>query len=183
VLKQHISGKVYAFIDAQNLHLGVQALGWKLDWHKFRTYLTHKYHVDRAFLFIGFLPKNQHLYSALQQAGFILIFKPVIVARDGSVKGNVDAELVLHSMIEYPNYDHAVIVTSDGDFSCLVEYLAEKMKLLKIISPWYDTCSVLLRKAAKDRMAFLSDLKHKLVYVQKMGNRGGTHPHPQGPII
>jgi uncharacterized LabA/DUF88 family protein len=47
----------------------------------------------------------------------------------GKVKGNVDAELVLHAMIEYPNYDKALIVTGDGDFFCLVEYLIKQDKL------------------------------------------------------
>ena len=30
---------VYAFIDSQNLNLGVRSQGWKLDYGKFRLYL------------------------------------------------------------------------------------------------------------------------------------------------
>ncbi len=52
------------------------------------------------------------------------------------MKGNVDAELVLHSAaIEYDNYDKAIVITSDGDFRCLFEYLKEKEKLERIITP------------------------------------------------
>ena len=29
----------YAFIDSQNLHLGIKGLGWILDFQKFRIYL------------------------------------------------------------------------------------------------------------------------------------------------
>ncbi|MBI4022411.1 MAG: NYN domain-containing protein [Candidatus Andersenbacteria bacterium] len=97
----------------------------------------------------------------------MLIFKTVLTTREGKVKGNVDAELVLHGMIEYPHYDKAVIVTSDGDFACLVEYLHEKKKLEKVVSPCYETCSVLLRRAARDRLAFLKDLQHKLEYKKR----------------
>jgi len=61
------------------------------------------------------------------------------------IKGNVDAELVLHTMIEYANYDKAVIVSGDGDFYCLVEHLAKNSKLLKIIVP-NKKHSSLLRK-------------------------------------
>lgn len=50
------------------------------------------------------------------------------------VKGNVDAELVLHAMIEYENYDKAVIVSSDGDSFCLADYLYSQNKLLKILA-------------------------------------------------
>lgn len=61
------------------------------------------------------------------------------------IKGNVDAELVLHTMIEYNNYDKAIIVSGDGDFYCLAEHLAKNEKLLKIIVP-NKKYSSLLRK-------------------------------------
>ena len=44
--------KNYAFIDSQNLNLGIQELGWFLDWRKFRVYLKEKYSVVKAYLFI-----------------------------------------------------------------------------------------------------------------------------------
>lgn len=66
----------YAFIDSQNLNLSIQNTGWKLDFAKFRVYLTDKYYVTKAFLFIGYIPQNQSLYANLQQQGYILIFKP-----------------------------------------------------------------------------------------------------------
>ena len=40
-----------AFIDSQNINLGFQALGWKLDWRRFRVYLEEKYAVGKAYLF------------------------------------------------------------------------------------------------------------------------------------
>lgn len=129
----------YAFIDSQNLNLGVRSQGWTLDFKRFRIYLEDKYNVKTAYLFIGYVPGNESLYTHLQQDGYIVVFKPTLEVRrdDGSiyVKGNVDAELVLHAMIEYPNYDTAIIVSGDGDFRCLVEYLDEKEKLFRIIVP------------------------------------------------
>ena len=131
--------KVYAFIDSQNLNLGVRSEKWKLDYGKFRLYLKNKYGVDKAFMFIGLVQNNQRLYTSLQAAGFILVFKPTIRYFENgkeTVKGNVDAELVLHaSAIEYRNYDKAIIVSGDGDFTCLAEYLDEKGKLLHIMTP------------------------------------------------
>ncbi len=35
----------YAFVDAQNLNLGIKGLGWELDFERFRTYLREKYSV------------------------------------------------------------------------------------------------------------------------------------------
>jgi len=51
----------YAFIDSQNLNLSIQAQGWRLDYRKFRRYLDDKYHIDKAFLFLGYLPENESL--------------------------------------------------------------------------------------------------------------------------
>jgi uncharacterized LabA/DUF88 family protein len=129
------SSTIYAFIDSQNLNLGVKSHGWNLDWRKFRQYLRNKYNVKKAYLFIGYKAGNELLYANLQQMGYILILKPTLELPDGRVKGNVDAELVLHSMIEFKKYEKAIIVSGDGDFRCLVEYLAGKNKLLCVLAP------------------------------------------------
>lgn len=69
-----------------------------------------------------------------------MIFKPTVVFEDENgnrtMKGNVDAELVLYAAaVEYNNYNRAIIVTSDGDFACLMRYLSNNDKLEKIITP------------------------------------------------
>lgn len=129
----------YAFIDSQNLNLGVNSLGWKIDYAKFRLYLKNKFSITKAYVFIGLVDDNQELYTTLQEAGFILVFKPTVrYFQNGkeTVKGNVDAELVLNAAaIEYSNYDKALIVTGDGDFACLVKFLIERGKLLKLVTP------------------------------------------------
>jgi uncharacterized LabA/DUF88 family protein len=71
------------------------------------------------------------LYSKLQEAGFICVFKPVLKNKDGSIKGNVDAELVLQTIHEINNFEQAVIVTGDGDFYCLIKYLKERIEYKK----------------------------------------------------
>jgi uncharacterized LabA/DUF88 family protein len=126
---------IYAFIDSQNLNLGVKSQGWKLDWRKFRQYLSDKYNVTQAYSFIGYKPGNEGLYTSLQKKGYIVILKPTMELPGGKVKGNVDAELVLHTMIQYPNYSKAIIVSGDADFHCLIEYLVHQNKLLHLITP------------------------------------------------
>lgn len=141
---------IYAFIDSQNLNLGIKSVGWELDFKKFRRYLKDKYGVKKAFIFIGYMPGNGSLYTYLQNVGYIIIFKPLIInSKDlTKIKGNVDGELILHTMIEYENYDKAIIVSGDGDFHCLIEYLDEKCKLFKVLTP-NNRFSSLLRKFAK----------------------------------
>ncbi|MES2971460.1 MAG: NYN domain-containing protein [Patescibacteria group bacterium] len=168
---------VYAFIDSQNLNLGVRSTGWQIDYKKFRLYLKNKYSVDQAFMFIGLVANNQKLYTTLQAAGFILVFKPTVRYFENgkeTVKGNVDAELVLHaSAIEFANYDKAIIVSGDGDFACLLEFLDDKDKLLHVFTP-NKTYSKLLRPYSK-YIVELSRLKKTLEY-KKTGIGGRSKP-------
>ena len=103
------------------------------------------------------------------QCGFEIIFKPTIPIKvDGkrTLKGNVDAELVLHTAaIEYDHYRQAVIITSDGDFACLLEYLVKNNKLRRLITTT-TVYSSLLRKYTP-WLTTLVSIRH---YVQK--NRG-----------
>lgn len=152
----------YAFIDSQNVNLGVEELGWRLDFRKFRIYLEEKYSVKTAYLFIGYLPENKNLYSSLQKYGYLLVFKPVMKDDKGKPKGNIDADLVLQAMVDYNEYQKAVIVTSDGDFYSLVDYLNKNKKLEVVLSPNKEKCSVLLQKTARERIMFMDNLRQKL---------------------
>jgi uncharacterized LabA/DUF88 family protein len=157
----------YAFIDSQNVNLSIKDQGWSLDFQRLRRYLADKYHVTKAFLFIGYLPENQFLYAKLQAFGYILVFKNIVQIAHGKVKGNVDAELVLHAMIEFPNYDKAVIVSGDGDFYCLVEYLINQNKLLKILIPNKAKYSSLYRHITTKYTAFMSVLQNKIGKIRQ----------------
>lgn len=166
---------IYAFIDSQNLNLGTSKdirskkgkliyKGWKLDFKKFRVYLKDKFRVTKAFLFIGHIPQNKWLYNRLKSYGYELVFKPTTKDTGGKPKGNIDAELVLHSAaLEYPKYDKAVIVSGDGDFYCLYEFLERKKKLLRIIIPNSKNASMLLSKF-QNYKTFIEYEKKKLEY-------------------
>lgn len=145
--------RVYAFIDSQNLNVSTQRLGWKMDWKKFRQFLADKYGVTQALMFIGYIPEQEKMYEQLHNTGYSVVLKPTFdmtkprpeekesdKKNEGGeekklVKGNIDADLVLWAMKEMNNYDKAVIVSGDGDFYSLVEYLAENNKLQKLLTP------------------------------------------------
>jgi uncharacterized LabA/DUF88 family protein len=158
----------YAFIDSQNLYLSLKThLGWKLDFKRFRVFLKEKYGVEKAYLFIGYLETKQDMYKHLQEDGYILIFKPTLTYKDGKTKGNCDAELVLNAMIEYSNYDKAVIVSGDGDFYCLINHLQKNDKLEGVIIPNQKKYSALLNKinqSDKKYLTFMNSLRAKLEY-------------------
>lgn len=167
---------IYAFIDSQNLNLGTSKdiykgrkiiyKGWKLDYRKFKRYLSDKFRAQKAFLFIGYIKQNEKLYRRLKSYGYDLVFKPTVKDNQGKPKGNVDAELVLHAAaVEYSKYDKAVIVSGDGDFYCLHEFLDKNNKLQLIIIPNRHSESSLLKKF-QDYKIFLYREKNNLEFKQ-----------------
>jgi uncharacterized LabA/DUF88 family protein len=175
--------ETYAFIDSQNLNLGTQRMGWKLDWRKFRQYLADDYNVTKAYMFIGYMSENESLYEYMHELGFLVVLKPTIdvtaqYEKDNPqtgpkkddekekekpiIKGNVDAELVLYAMKEIPNYQQAIIVSGDGDFFSLAEYLDEQGKLANILTPNWQYSSLL--KPFDAKIVRLDQLRKQLAY-------------------
>lgn len=154
----------FAFIDSQNVHKAILAQGWTIDWRRFRQYLRDKYDVLRAYMFIGYVKKNERLYESLQEAGFVVFFKPTISVWEDdryTTKGNVDAELILHCMIEWDHFERAMIVSGDGDFYCLVRHLIEHNKLLNLMIPNPQRYSALLREFHQ-KITYMHLLREKL---------------------
>ena len=110
------------------------------------------------------------MYKILQAQGYKLVFKPTVKDPSGKPKGNVDAELVLHSAaVEFPNYQKAVVVSSDGDFYCLYDYLDKYNKLATIILPNRKTASTLLNRFAGYQYELVRD-RARVEKVQKAGD-------------
>lgn len=167
----------YAFIDSQNLNLGVKNdvvnakgkviyKGKQLDYRKFRHYLREKYNVTQAYIFIGMVPTNNSLYTYLQRCGFTLVFKSISTYVDehghSVTKGNVDTDIVLWSAAKLVNeYDQAIFVSGDGDFLSLYEYMDNLEKLNKIIVPNRMRYSKLLN-TYRDKLAFVGDIPRVL---------------------
>ncbi|MBP6976421.1 NYN domain-containing protein [Candidatus Dojkabacteria bacterium] len=174
---------IYAFIDSQNLNYSIQKdiitrerivyTGWKIDMNLFYKYLQNKFRAERIFLFIGYLPENRAMYSSFQKFGYELIFKPTVKDINGKVKGNVDAEIVLHSVrLKYDEFDKAIFVSGDGDFYCLYEFFEGENKLKSIVIPNQLAQSSLLKRF-DDYKIFIQREKKKLIYK---GGRRRTVP-------
>lgn len=159
-----------AYIDGANLHKGMASLKWRLDYASFRVWLTEKYGVKNAYIFIGLIAKYKDLYKYLQECGFTLVFKEVVYDGAGKAKGNCDADLVLQAVCDaYENkFNEAIIVSSDGDYAGLVKFLMEKKKLLGVLSPSSDEkkCSILLKRTGA-KIYYINDQKSILETSRK----------------
>lgn len=193
-MRRHKKRVTYAFIDSQNLNLGVQKIGWKMDWRKFRNFLQTKYNVSKAYMFIGHVPEFEDLYLQMHDIGYLVVLKPTQDLTkprtdtpangkpDGEdkkpIKGNIDAELVLWAMKELNNYERAIIVSGDGDFYCLAEFLEEQRKLGFIMAP-NRQYSQLLNRFDK-YIVRLDKLRGELEYKGRKPKRAATKQTP-GP--
>jgi uncharacterized LabA/DUF88 family protein len=159
----------FAFIDGANLYKGAESSGWRLDYYRFRVWLSEKYGVKKAYIFLGLIPKYKELYKYLQEAGFVLVFKEVVYSDRGEPKGNCDADLVLQAARDaYENkFDKAVLVSSDGDYSSLVKFLLERQKFLIILSTHpKDKCSILLKRTGA-KISYIDEQRLHLELSQK----------------
>jgi len=149
----------FAYIDGANLDKAIKELGWALDYKRFRVWLSEKYKVKKAYIFIGLISKYKNLYTYLQESGFTLIFKEVIYDGTGKPKGNCDADLVLQAVSDtyQNNFEKAIIVTSDGDYAGLVRFIKERDKVLVVLSPSTEKkCSILLKRTGV-KISYIND--------------------------
>lgn len=160
-----------AFIDGQNLYRG---LDWDIDFVKFRVYLRDKYHIEEAYYFVGYRGTEETLYKNLEDAGFIVIFNEKWDSFKSNKKGNIDVTLAFYAMKFFieERYNQALIISWDGDFKILVDFLIEKQKFSKILAPNIKYCSSLYNKPnhlPSQYVAYISLLRDKLEYKRKKG--------------
>ena len=88
----------------------------------------------------------------------------MIYDNEGKAKGNCDADLVLKSCQDFYNkkFDNMLLVSNDGDYSSLVEFVKSENRLVGSVSP-YDKrkCSIVLKRT-NARIFYLEDQKDLL---------------------
>lgn len=167
----------YCYIDGQNLHLGTTCTepSWSIDLYKFRVYLREKYHIEKAFYYLGYVQeglKIEQLYETIQNAGFILVFRQHNSAMIGQKKGNVDSDIIFSIMkrLQKDNdFDKIVLVSGDGDYKMLVDFLIEESRLEKILFPNKKFRSSLYKQIGAPHFAYLDDkdVKRKIAHNQQ----------------
>lgn len=164
-----------AFIDGQNLHLGTIENDWKVDHFKLRIYLKDKYHITEAYYFLGYTTEEQQdLYNNLQKAGFIILFKEHNENLKAQKKGNVDTDIVfevMKNLIDNKNFNKIVLVSGDGDYKKLVDYLIKKGKFYKILFPNKKFASSLYKKLGSEFYDYIENIKS---YIKWSKNEKGS---------
>ena len=159
-----------AFIDGQNLYYGTKENNWKIDFRKFRIYLKDKYHVAEAYYFLGYIDgEQQALYTNLQHAGFVVCFREHISSLKGTKKGNVDTDIifeVMKALIERKDFSKILLISGDGDYKKMVDYLITRGKFKKILFPNRKAASSLYRQLNLQYVDYLEHpgVQEKIAY-------------------
>lgn len=159
---ENIKDKNIAFIDGQNLYMATskrEVNSWDIDLARFRIYLEQKYHVTKAYYFLGFVQaENNDLYEEIQKAGFLLLFREHNPAMLGTKKGNVDSDIIFNVMkklYKKEDFEKVVLVSGDGDYKRIVDFLIEEKRFEKILFPDAKRASSLYKKIGAQYFATL----------------------------
>ena len=159
----------YAFIDGQNLYLGTTTAEnkWTVDLKRFRIYLNKKYKVEKAYYFLGYTNDDyQNLYDEIQEAGFILKFREHNTVMLGKKKGNVDSDIIffiMEKMYRREKFGKIILVSGDGDYKKLVDFLIEENKFEKILFPNKKFASSLYKQITRVYCDYLENIKDKII--------------------
>lgn len=145
-----------AFLDGQNLYMGTHSAPtpWKIDFFRLRRYLKEKYTVEKAYYYIGYmLDEHSNLYTTIQEAGFILRFRKHNSAMQSLKKGNVDSDIIfdiMKKLYKKEVFNKILLVSGDGDFRMVMNFLLEENRLKKILFPNQKYASSLYNKISPE---------------------------------
>jgi uncharacterized LabA/DUF88 family protein len=166
----------HAFIDGQNLYMNTakkEINPWRINLARFRIYLEKKYNVNKAYYFLGYVQEaNQELYEEIQNAGFVLLFREHNPAMIGKKKGNVDSDIIFHIMkklYKQENFNKVVLVSGDGDYKSMVDFLIEEKRFEKILFPDKKFASSLYKKLGSEYFDYLENknIRDKIEFKKK----------------
>lgn len=161
------------FIDGQNLYIGtkLEEDPWIIDFKKLRKYLKKKYKIKIAYYYIGYKSNsNQDIYNKLKNYNYVIVFKNHSSSMTSKKKGNIDCDIIFDIMkkiCEKEVFDKIILISGDGDYIKLVDYLIEKNKFEKILFPNRKYASSLYRKLGGKYFDYLYKIKSKLIKKQK----------------
>ena len=171
--------KNLAFVNGQNLYMGTakrEVDPWKIDLARFRVYLKQKYDVDRAYYYLGYVNEEyQDLYEEIQKADFVLVFKKHSLAMAGLKKGNVDSDIIFSIMkrlYKKEDFEKIVLVSGDGDYKNLVDFLIEENRFEKILFPNRQFASSLYKRLGSEYFDNLENVKNKIETQKEKGSLG-----------
>lgn len=164
----------YAFVDAANIIYRQKDKGyWKIDLKKLISYLKSRFHAKHVLYFGGVDSSNavqNRLYTKMESWGYEMRLNPVKKFTNDRGerynKADVDSRMTFEMMRLEKEYDQAVVLTGDGDYYWVLQYLIEKKdRIWLIASP--DKTAKELKQLFGPHFTSFDDTRKWLEYTKK----------------
>lgn len=164
------SQRVGVFVDVQNVYHSAKNLNnARVNFKNLLDGLVDDRHLIRA---IGYVVKSdstlgeESFFEALEKAGFELRVKDLKVFSSGVKKADWDVGMSVDAIRIADDLDVVILVTGDGDFVPLVEYLKWGMgKQVEVCAFGNATASDL--RESTDKFVEITDLDNILMDIPK----------------
>ena len=156
MIGQFIKGRVYVFIDAENVFYSQRTLGWKISYQKLMEYFKKECGEEtKYFIYKGvdeFNAAQRKFLDMLEINGYILRTKAVKKIKDRESgkeewKGNLDMELAFEMDDLKTKYDTAVLLSGDSDFAVPIDRIKKAGKRIIVMSTRGHISKELLERA------------------------------------
>lgn len=155
MLSQFIKGKVYVFIDAENVFYAQRTLGWKISYQKLMRYFKKECGDEtKCFIYTGLDESNTKqakFLDMLEINGYIVRTRVVkkIKSHDGGYrwKNSLDMTLAFEMADTREKYDTAILMSGDSDFDVPIDKIKESGKRIIVMSTRGHISKELLERA------------------------------------
>lgn len=166
--------RVSVFVDGANFfYMQKDKLKWFADPKKILEFVKKKTQgelVD-AFYYQSFVPQQENYLKALPTMGYTLVTKDLkdIYSNEGTSKhkGNFDVEIVLDMFNTIDHYDMAILISGDGDFERLLQFLRVRGKRFLVMSTQGIVAEEIRREAGMHYIDF-QDIRTEVEKPEKL---------------
>lgn len=163
-MKQHQDQRVGVFVDIQNMYYSAKNIHQsKVNFGKILETAVSNRKLIRALAYVikAEAPEEQSFFDALDKQGFEVKYKDLQVFVGGAKKGDWDVGLAIDAVKLATRLDVVVIVSGDGDYIPLVEYLKNAGVIVEVMA-FMESSSNRLRDVADYFVDLSADSKYLL---------------------
>ena len=168
IMFEHPAQRVGIFFDVQNIYHSAKHLyNSRVNFEKLIKELVGTRTLIRAVAYVvksDAVPGEQSFFEALEKVGMELRVKDLQVYASGAKKGDWDVGLTVDAIRIPPVLDVVILITGDGDFVPLVEYLRWGMGKQVEVCAFGKTTSARLIEAT-DKFIDLDKLPRLLMAI------------------
>ena len=149
---KHPDQRVGVFIDVQNMYYSAKNLyGAKVNFGNIVQHATAGRKLIRAIAYVVRTEskEEQPFFDALYNLGIETKERPLQIFMGGEKKADWDVGITVDAIRLSPSLDSIILVSGDGDYVQLVEYLRNQGKQVEVVA-FGGTTSKLLIESADD---------------------------------